>query len=185
MTAPVASSRTRQAKWSSPLPYDGVELSEDQPGDQPGGLLVAALGQVDPHPQRVVGDGAQRERAVRVAARAEEPRERRPVQQRQPVGQGTARVARRARLPDARLQLALHHLVPGHRLAQRGQRAGLALQQFAQLGEGGETPVRGAVRAEQPGRAPWPRSGALTESRSPTSASARTAAASSGSSQPA
>lgn len=137
----------------APGPDDGVELGEDEPGDQPAGLLVAALGQVDPHPQGVVGQRAQGERAAG-SATAEEVGEQRTVQQREAVGQRPARVAVPTRLPQACLEFAAHELVAarGERLPQRVQRALLPLQQFAQLGQGGEAAVHRVEGAEELGQ---------------------------------
>lgn len=89
----------------------GVELGEEQPGQQPGGVRVAPLGEVDANPHRVF-QGSEGE-GPSAAGGVEEALERRPVEQCHPVGEYRCRIAVDVLLTGPGIELAQHGLLSG------------------------------------------------------------------------
>ena len=132
------------------------ELGEHQPRQDPRGVGVPALGQIDPHPYGVV-EGAQRE-GPRLPRRVEEPGERGPVEQRDPVREHAAHVARVPQLPLPRVEFAQQRLLSRRRssaLRSAPSGSGRTVEELAQLGHGGEAAVDGTERPEELGERRW------------------------------
>lgn len=112
---------------------------------------MPAFGEVHADPQRVL-QGAQRERPPG-AGGVEEAREGGAVQQGDTVGEGRSGVGVGPVLAFPRVELAEHLGLAGglQRAAQGGEGGGYAIEEFAQLGHGGEAAVRGPERPEELG----------------------------------
>ncbi|CAM5626302.1 hypothetical protein SCALM49S_05640 [Streptomyces californicus] len=162
VTACVASSRTRQAKSvvsvrAAVIAVNWARRRRVRSREASG---VTALRQVDADPQRVLAERTQREGAG-VGPGGEEPGERGPVQQRDPVRESGGGVAGAARLAGPGLQLTEHRVLPGgfESGAESGDGLRGAVEEFAQFRYGGEVAVGGPGRGRAAGRGRWRRGG--------------------------
>ena len=157
VTVCVASSSTRQANSERSVRASARlgELREHQPGERSASLRVAALGQFDTDPQRVV-EGAQRElpaAAVVSKKPAKAGRSSRAIRSASSTPMSPARADCRSRASSSRSMRCAPVARPPARCAARRQRGRRAVQQFAQLGHGGEAPVDAPGRARAAGPA--------------------------------